>query len=149
MEIKNKIYNFGGCEIRTKNKRIICKQRKSKSIFIGINKDKAEIIKIEDVDKHLNIKGKACDFLIVNTESDNAYFIELKGKEILHAIEQLQNTISEVKKNYNTNFANKKSFVIATKCPIASKDLNNLKRKFRKETKSTLTIKNMKIEVSI
>jgi len=149
MESKNKMYDFGNCAIITKNKKIICKQKKSKSIFIGINKNENEIIKIEDADKCLNIKGKACDFLMINIESDNAYFIELKGKEIRYAIEQLQNTISEVKKNYKTNFANKKSFVISTRCPIASKDLNNLKRKFRKETKSTLIIKNMKIEVSI
>ncbi|MBF0486578.1 MAG: hypothetical protein HQK98_00320 [Nitrospirae bacterium] len=34
-----------------------------------------------------------CDYLIINCDSNVAYFVELKGKDIFHAIEQITQSI--------------------------------------------------------
>lgn len=36
--------------------------------------------------------ARKCDFLLINDDKRNAYFIELKGTDILSAVEQLENT---------------------------------------------------------
>lgn len=39
---------------------------------------------------------KTCDFLVLNDSKRDAYFIELKGSDILHGIEQLEVTVSKL-----------------------------------------------------
>lgn len=36
-----------------------------------------------------NQPGKRCDFLLLNDDAQTAYFIELKGSDILYAVEQI------------------------------------------------------------
>ena len=38
-----------------------------------------------------------CDFLVLNDESKQAYFIELKGSDVIHAIDQVEETVSLLK----------------------------------------------------
>jgi hypothetical protein len=45
------------------------------------------------VDGCLIKEGKKCDFLILDCEEKKAYFIELKGKDILNALEQIDRSI--------------------------------------------------------
>ena len=148
--MKNRKYNFGKCGIIKEDKIIVCQEKKSK--FIGENINKEKILEVT-LDGCLNINGKICDFLLINTNKNSAHFIELKGQDIKHAVKQLENTIKiteNIKNNYiKTKFTEKKSYAVLTRCPIGSKDLNNLKRKFRKETKSVLIIKNKQINAKL
>lgn len=46
-----------------------------------------------------------CDFLLLNEDKGKAYFIELKGSDLLHAVEQLEATylnskLESIRKNY-------------------------------------------------
>lgn len=41
--------------------------------------------------------AKRCDFLVLNDESETAYYIELKGSDILYAVEQIITTESYCK----------------------------------------------------
>lgn len=41
--------------------------------------------------------GKKCDYLLVNDDGKDAYFIELKGKKITDAVEQLEAAIETLK----------------------------------------------------
>ena len=41
---------------------------------------------------------KKCDFLLLDKQKKSAYFIELKGKDVKSAIEQIDSTIEEMKK---------------------------------------------------
>lgn len=46
-----------------------------------------------------------CDWLILNDDTQKAFYIELKGSDIAHAIEQIESTINEFKQsipNYKT-----------------------------------------------
>jgi hypothetical protein len=40
--------------------------------------------------------GRRCDYLIINCNDTNAYFIELKGTDLFHGIEQIESTISRL-----------------------------------------------------
>lgn len=56
--------------------------------------------KTENLVRHYRIDGdvirdmsvKKCDYLLLNDDKKDAYLIELKGKDILRAIEQLEST---------------------------------------------------------
>jgi len=65
------------------------------------NKNKTEILKIQLDEKKLENKyGKSCDFILIELENKNSYFIEIKtsgNDEILKsASEQIGNTIKFV-----------------------------------------------------
>ena len=125
--MKNKYY-FKGYEEETENPKIVCKENKSK--FIGINEQRKLIFKIKVDD--MKFKGYKCDWLLINTEMNNAFFIELKGSDIEHGIEQIENSI----------------IIISSKYTITTK-LQQKQVKFIKKTKSTLTIKNRIIKADI
>jgi len=48
--------------------------------------------------------GVKCDFLLLNCEKKQAYFIELKGSDIFHAIDQISRSI-DLLKDHLKNFA--------------------------------------------
>jgi hypothetical protein len=56
------------------------------------------------VDGGLISDGKKCDFLLLNCEKKQSFFIELKGSDINHAIDQIDRSI-EALKNHLPNFA--------------------------------------------
>lgn len=41
--------------------------------------------------------GAKCDFLLLNCNKQHSYFIELKGSDIIHAIEQIDRSIERLK----------------------------------------------------
>jgi len=49
------------------------------------------------VDGGLIKKGKKCDFLLLNCEKKQSYFIELKGSDLIRAIEQIDSSINVLK----------------------------------------------------
>jgi len=152
------MYNFGNCGIEYTRKIIVCEESKNK--FIINNKDNIIVLKVyvdKPKDKNinckgLNIKGKKCDYLIIEKQKNIANFIELKGHQINQAIKQLSNSISVITNMSNnfisTNFSLINSYIVTSKVP---KDVNLIKTKneFRKDTNSKLTIKNSKIEIHI
>lgn len=79
------------CESRQKI--IVSRDEKSSCQHRANNKE-------ENLVRHYRIDGcvvtsknvKKCDFLLLNDEKKNAYLIELKGTNIMRAIEQLEST---------------------------------------------------------
>ena len=74
-----------------RQKRIVSKEKRSSHTAVNENRQlvrqyllDGDLIK----DKHV-IK---CDYLVLNDEKKTAYFIELKGSKVLHAIEQIEET---------------------------------------------------------
>lgn len=68
------------------------------------------------------------------------YYIELKGKQIVHACNQIEETIKQLTQNIN---ALKHSFIVSTACPLTTTEVQILKAQFKKKYNSTLTVKNM------
>ncbi|MCU0289990.1 MAG: hypothetical protein MUF15_26830 [Acidobacteria bacterium] len=59
--------------------------------FVGENKALRLFSKFKVEDCLIKV-GKRCDFLIIDCEERIAYFIELKGKDLLSAVEQIDHS---------------------------------------------------------
>jgi len=83
------------------------------------------------VDGGLIEEGAKYDYLLLNCEQRHAYFIELKGSDIIHAIEQIDKSVDVLKGNL-TDFAFFARIVLTrdntTKLNITNK-LQNLEKK--------------------
>lgn len=79
------------CEIRQKI--IVSRDEGSSCRHRAHNKD-TNLVRHYRIDGVVIInKGvKKCDYLLLNDEKKTAYLIELKGKDVLRAIEQLEST---------------------------------------------------------
>ena len=79
------------CSIDTE--KIISEENASKHIAINIDKSRVRQIKIDgDVLKRNDTSDIRVDYLVLNESKKMAYLIELKGRNIKHAFEQLENT---------------------------------------------------------
>ena len=87
--IKNK-----DCTDIRENLAILVEQNGRK--YVGLN-NRNKPFAVTEVDDCFvkSEQEKKCDFLIINLEEKIAYFIELKGKDLLMAIKQIDNSISK------------------------------------------------------
>jgi hypothetical protein len=58
--------------------------------------------------------GNKCDFLVMNEETSNAYLIELKGSDMVHAAKQLDETAKKLASQLAGYFLNFR--IVANKC---------------------------------
>jgi hypothetical protein len=77
-------------EFSDKRKIIIVEENKRK--FVGRN-NTHKLFSNFRVDGCLIKKGRKCDYLLLDCDENKAYFIELKGKDLLSAIEQIEHSI--------------------------------------------------------
>jgi len=141
------MFNFDSCGQSTQVSTIVCEENKRK--FIGLNKNRKTILKVK-VDGCLKkIEGKRCDWLLIDISANIAYFIELKGSDVKHAFQQLSNTIKIISNPQNEyieeEFNKKYAYAILSKCPIDSTKIQNVKKKFREDFETELTVKNKQI----
>ena len=122
----------------TKNKKIVFKENKSQIIFENQNSLKVEKIKVDGCAIKEGIK---CDYMIKIAKLDLEIYIELKGKDIDHALKQLETTIKKLSENYLKK--TKICFIISTRCPSMTAKIQNFKKKFKKNYNARLTIKNL------
>ncbi len=116
------------------------KNSKSKSIVYLKNSKEQSILKIE-IDK-CQFKNKdhlSCDWLVIEKDNGNIEnFIELKGKDLDHGLDQLIKTIelcSENAKNHP-----KRSIVVTSRSPKNSPEINAHRRRFRDRFCSELIV---------
>lgn len=57
---------------------------------------KRSLIRKFKIDDDIIVEGNKCDFMILNDDLNNAYLIELKGNDINHAIDQLEETYNKI-----------------------------------------------------
>lgn len=71
---------------------------KSKCVYIGNNNNK-KLITHYLIDGHVisSSEIKKCDHLLLNKSDKNAIFIEIKGSDLLAAIEQITVTVDKLK----------------------------------------------------
>ena len=90
------------------------------------------------VDGCLFIRGshdKRCDYFFeINTTPRTVFYVELKGKKIKHAVEQITATYQHVDIKTRHEAHQKKAFIVGNqKCPVASNENQKLLNKFKKE----------------
>ncbi len=83
------------CEVTCTDKEIVFKDPgNSRCRMIFLNPNQRKVAKIT-VDGCKIKDGKRCDFMLVTDTEEN--YIELKGKNVLHACEQIEVTIKKNK----------------------------------------------------
>jgi len=80
------------CEIFSDNRKII-NVEENKRKYIAQNQSENNVC-LAHIDSCLiNDEGVKCDFLLLNWNKKKCYFIELKGADLIHAIEQIDRSI--------------------------------------------------------
>ena len=80
---------------RPKEATIVSKDRKSAVKHIAHNREASDVSHYR-IDGEVIKEGSRCDYLLLNETKKDAYFIELKGSDISHALEQLDETAKKL-----------------------------------------------------
>ena len=83
-------------EYEDNRKIIVVRDKGEKSEYRG-NNDSEKLVAKYRVDGGLIEDGKKCDYLLLDKNGSIAYFIELKGSDLIKAIEQIESTIPQIK----------------------------------------------------
>lgn len=132
------------CIKEVTDKLLTLEKNKRKCVFI--NPDK-HILKKITVDGCQIIDNAKCDYLVID-HLQNEYFVELKGKDLPHAVEQLEESIKQLS---NTNINSKKfALIVASRHPSNDTTIQRAKAVFKKKYKIDLISKNtlMKVEIT-
>lgn len=136
---------MAGCSIKCKDRIIVfkdCGNGKCEMRFS--NPNRREVSKIR-VDGCKIVHGKKCDFMLLTDTEEN--YIEIKGKGVLYACEQIEETIRQL--SVDPKNQPKNSFVVSTGFPKVSGKIQILKKKFKKTYSSSLKIQTRKCEFAI
>ena len=135
--------DFGKCEEITTSPQIVLEEERSKIIFL--NKSRQNVRRIR-VDGCVLTEGVRCDYLII-PENGKEHFIELKGNNVAYAAKQIEESIRQISES--PQLSEKYGFIISTRCPLLSSEIQALKLKFKKRYNSLLIIKNIQYQHSI
>lgn len=135
MEIKEE------CQETLSSSRIVCEEKRSKITFLNPSNISVSKVIVDDCQI---IDGKRCDYLIRYPE--NEHYIELKGSDVRHAFRQLERTITMLGA---AGFGKRVSYVISSRSPLSSAEIQVFRVKFRKKFQSGLIVKNANFETKI
>lgn len=126
---------MANCRTESKNKIFTFKEQRS-SLTLE-NTDQVTSIRIHVDGCEIDDDGIRCDFMLIAKEIE--MYIELKGQDLTHAMEQIIRTI----KMLSLDIRNQKkiSYIICTRSPLASTEIQYFDRMFRKNFNSKLIIK--------
>lgn len=119
----------------TKDSNITFTENKS-SITIS-NSNKRELT-VNCVDGCKITEGIRCDWLLVDNETQREVFIELKGKDVSHAVDQLKASIDILSKGRRET---KYGYVICTRSPLNSTDIQMLQKTVLRSHQMKLRVK--------
>lgn len=123
------------CKKYITDKFIVLRERQSKITFV--NKKMDRIIKIDIKNCQLkNEEGKKCDYLLLKNNRET--FVELKGKDIKKALEQLGVSIEKVSENPKKS--DKSAIVVHSKNPYSATKIKEYKRIFKLKFNASLTV---------
>ncbi len=131
------------CVRKVIDKLLVLEENKRKCLFLNPNRRPlTEVL----VDGCQIVEGAKCDYLVID-HCGNEYFVELKGKDLPHAIEQLEKAIVQLsdKKNMGKKYA----IIVASRHPANDTSIQRAKVAFRKKYKVELISKNILFEMLI
>ncbi|OLT62415.1 hypothetical protein [Moorena bouillonii] len=126
-----------GCEEYKDDKKIVLKEKKSKLTFENHNKDKILVIKVDGCAIRDN-ETLRCDYALVCSNGLEIY-VELKGRDIPHAVKQIESTIRLL--SDNPKKIKKWCFVVSTRVPRQTTTIQQLEKKFDKNYNAEFKIK--------
>ena len=116
------------CEEYRCDKKIVLKENKSKITFLNPNQDKILTIKVDGCVISDN-ETLRCDYALMPSEEVEIY-VELKGSDIVHAVEQIKSTIRLL--SDNPQKIKKLCFVVSTRVPKQTTNIQQLQSQFKK-----------------
>lgn len=120
----------------------------NKSVTIANEHEKYyELIKIDDC--FFNSDQEKCDWLVGVCKDTNAYahYIELKGTDLNKACSQLKTTMESTKKLFQ--YFIPKCYIVCSRVPRGGPEIQVLKKKFYKITKTILDVHCIKAIIKI
>lgn len=131
------------CTWEVTDKILVVKENKCKCIFSNPNQRLLTKIKVDGCQI---TEGVRCDYLILD-HCRNEYFVELKGKDLPHAIEQLEASIQQL--SAKDNAIKKQAVIVSTRNPSNDTSIQRAKAAFKKKYGVELIPKNIQIEIII
>jgi len=100
------------------------------------------------VDGCLITEGKRCDYLFeIDKPIQKVFYVELKGKDVEKACEQLKTTINSCKNRHQN--ALKECHVVASRIPKLGTGTQVLKKKFKQQSGINLNLHTQQATLSI
>lgn len=131
------------CIVETRESRIKFEENKRKIIFLNPG---ARPYKKVQVDGCAIRQGLKCDNLLVSGDESEERYVELKGKDVMHAVEQLEATIREL----GQHAGNRHAYIICTKVlPAYDTRIQGAQKMFRKQYNSALVVKANQLSVDL
>lgn len=133
------------CSVSTNEKIIVFKDKgNNKCQMVFNNPNRLQVIKTR-VDGCIINDGCRCDFKLDCPNYE--HYIEIKGKDIYHACDQIEETIKKL--SSDIAIKPKNSFVISTGTPNINGSIQIITKRFRKKYNSELTIRTYKYTYTI
>lgn len=101
------------------------------------NTDRIDSISIVVDGCEINDDSLKCDFMHIAKEIE--FYIELKGQDIEHAVDQIKCTIKRLSSDPQNK--QKKTYIICTRSPLSSTKVQNYKYHFKKNYNSDFILK--------
>jgi len=135
------------CQTKTKDPLIPLREPRTRSQLIIANPNRSEVtvIKVDGCEITDNLTLR-CDYA-VDPHNGIEVYVELKGSDIKHAIEQLESTISLM--SSNPQLAAKLCIVVSTRVPRQGTNIQALQRRFMLRYRARLRIKNGKDQLDL
>lgn len=131
------------CTKESTDKILTLEENKRKCVFL--NPDRCPLTKVT-VDGCQITDGAKCDYLVLD-HYQNEYYVELKGKDLPHAIEQLEATIRQL--SSPKKGIRKSAFIVASRHPSNDTSIQKTKALFKKKYQTELTSKNIILQTAI
>lgn len=130
------------CQTKTKDPLIPLREPRTKSqlVISNPNRNEVTVIKVDGCEIADNSIPR-CDFAI-DAYADLEIYVELKGSDIKHAIEQIESTINII--SSSPQLARKLCIVVSTRVPRQGTNIQALQRRFMLRYRATLRVKNGK-----
>jgi len=134
------------CNEVTQNKIVTVSENKRKFI---INNKSLFTINTVTVDECYVKSGLRCDFLfeVIDEELKEVFYVELKGSDISHGIQQLEATLKHclaIHKNIP-----KSCYIVASRVPKTSTSTQKQKKEFKRKNSVMLYIDTKQKEVTV
>lgn len=132
--------SFPGCEKEKTDKQIVLQENKSKITFLNPNGIKVRKIRVDGCVIQDN-ESLRCDYLLILSldNQELEIYVELKGSDVRHAVEQLESTI----KTLSDDIQKKKKlcFVVSTRVPRQGTDIQGIQSRFKKNFNASFRVK--------
>jgi len=132
---------FPECEQYRKDAKIVLQENKSKMTFSNPDESQILIIKVDGC----AIKDEEtlrCDYALVPPSAiEIEIYVELKGRDVYHAVKQIESTINLL--SSNAQKIKKLCFVVSTRVPKQTTSIQQLQSQFKKKFNASFRIKNI------